>query len=159
MCDSVVTRPSAVTCGLGTRLCVHMYTKLEMVSYATDISCSVPSSLAWLVKSCNYVWGELCTEVWIVFVLQPWWVLKPFLRYFAWRKNTKMALSLLHTFVFSCLSQGFWASIWVLLIIKSLKEEGWVLLADLQLSYMAFALSIAYIECPHNPYLESLPTI
>ena len=39
-----------------------------------------------------------------------------------------MALSLLHTFAFSCLRCGFWPLIWVLVITKALKEEAWTLL-------------------------------
>ena len=39
----------------------------------------------------------------------------------------KMALLLPHAFVFSCLPQGFWASILVLPITEAPKEEGWVL--------------------------------
>ena len=39
----------------------------------------------------------------------------------------KMAILLTHTFAFSCLLRGFWATIWVLLITKALKEEAWAL--------------------------------
>jgi len=35
-----------------------------------------------------------------------------------------MTLSLLDIFAFSCLLQGFWAMILVLVIIKALKKEG-----------------------------------
>ena len=38
-----------------------------------------------------------------------------------------MALSLLHIFAFSCLSRGFLAAIRVLLLMKAIKEEAWVL--------------------------------
>ena len=47
-----------------------------------------------------------------------------------WTKKeriTKMALLLPHTFLFNCLSRGFWPLIWVLLITKALKEEAWAL--------------------------------
>ena len=38
--------------------------------------------------------------------------------------RTKKALSLLHTFAFSCLSQDFWETIGILLIIKHLKRKS-----------------------------------
>ena len=47
--------------------------------------------------------------------------LKPFSRYFVGERIRKMAFLLL---VFSCLPQGFWESILVMLVIEALKEEG-----------------------------------
>ena len=38
-------------------------------------------------------------------------------------RRRKMALMLLHTFAFSCLPCGFWATIWVLLITKHSKSK------------------------------------
>ena len=59
----------------------------------------------------------------------------------------KMALLLPHTFAFSCLLCGFWATMWVLLIMKTLKEEAWELkwaFSVFVVKFYGFCLSIAY---------------
>ena len=65
-----------------------------------------------------------------------------------------MALSQLHTFVFSCLPQGFWVTVWVLLIIKALKERGWVLkyTSVSEVTCICMVICTAYIVRPHHPY-------
>ena len=60
------------------------------------------------------------------------------------KEITKVALSL----AFSCLSRGFSAAICVLLIIKVLKKEGWVLKYTFSIfvgQLYCFCLSIVYI--------------
>ena len=56
----------------------------------------------------------------------------------------KMTLSLLHTFVFNCLSRCFWATAWIFLIIKQTwkRKTGCLnrLLAYLRSSVIAFAV-------------------
>ena len=88
-------------------------------------------------------------------------ILKPFSRY-CWTWIRKVALSLLHTFLFDCLPQGFCITTWVLLIIRYSKRKAGCLnklLAYLWKLY-GFCLSIAYIALPCHPYMyiESLPT-
>jgi len=63
-----------------------------------------------------------------------------------------------HTFLFSCLPQGFWENILVLLIIEALKEEDWVV-KEFVAELYGFCLSIAYIARLRHPYIESLPTV
>ena len=70
--------------------------------------------------------GKILVEVWIHFVLQPCEYLSHSRDIFVEERIRKMAFLLPHTFVFSCLPQGFWESILVLLIIEALKEEGCV---------------------------------
>ena len=63
-------------------------------------------------------------------MLKRRWVLKPFVTYHCWTKfwwDQKWHFSHHTLFVFSHLPRGFWAAILVLLIIKALKEKGWVL--------------------------------
>ena len=61
-----------------------------------------------------------------------------------------MALSLPHTFAFSCLPHGFWPLTWVLLIIKALKGDVWVL--------NVFVVNFCIAHWRHL-YMESLPTL
>ena len=101
----------------------------------------------------RWVIVELRAVISISFVLKWRWALKAVFEISLlqdWRlneerkKNTKMALSLPHTFAFGCLPRRFWATIWVLLITKALKEEAaaWALkiaFSALGWGYTAFA--------------------
>ena len=82
----------------------------------------------------------------ISFVIKWRWELEPFSRYrcltkWSEQERRKMALSVPHTFAFSCLSRGFWALIWVLLISKALVKTRRLnkLLVYLCWSYTTFA--------------------
>ena len=66
--------------------------------------------------------------------------------------------------MFSCLSRGFWANIGVFLIIKALKDGGWVpkypfsiFVAVIWL--LPFGLSIGYIARLRHPYIESTDSL
>ena len=63
-----------------------------------------------------------------------------------------MALSLLHTYAFSCHLHGFWALIWVFLIIKAPKSKAGCL--NKLLAYLLWN----YFTCPPHPYIESQST-
>ena len=106
----------------------------------------------------HWVLVDLRDEIRGSFMLKPQWVLD--LSYCCWTKKkeriTKITLSLLHTFAYNCLPQGSWTTLWVLLIIKALKEEGWVLntlLAYFVVMLYGFCLSIAYIAHLCHPYI------
>ena len=59
--------------------------------------------------------------------------------------------------------EAFWASVWVLMITKALKGEGWVLKQAFRSVFVeklyGFSLSIAYIARLCHPYIESLLTL
>ena len=110
--------------GLGTRLQVRMRTKIEKVQLTASRVCCEQ-----LVKSYGeardqgtfllryesfscYNHGEYLSHSRDIFVGEG---------------IRKMELLLPPTFVFSCVLQGFWKSILVLLIIEAPKEEVWVL--------------------------------
>ena len=92
---SLTPRPMTVVFGFGMRLRARMRTKVEkMASQPTGSSLSVLWQLVKVVLKLrrSYGSGEILVEVWIVFMLQPWWVPKSFSRYFYWRKNKKNGL-------------------------------------------------------------------
>ena len=109
--------------------CAHAYNIKKMTSYATSSRRAVLWT-AFLTRitlklwRCSVVW-KLHTVISINFVLNLKWVLKPFWSYRCLKSGLnkeriwKLPLSLLHTSAFSCLPRGFWALIWVLLIIKA----------------------------------------
>ena len=84
----------------------------------------------WILGYEDAEWLESCAVMSICFVLKSRWVLE-LLSLVEQSHNRerirKMALLLLHSFAFSCIVCGFWATIWVLLITKEPKEEASVL--------------------------------
>ena len=98
----------------------------------------------------------------INFMLKWRWVLEPFSSYHCLtsglnkdRRIQKMELLLPHTFAFSCLLRGFWETLSVLLIIKVLKEEGWVLKLAFNICGESIRLLLKYcIYCASAPSLH-----
>ena len=67
----------------------------------------------------------------------------------------KNGTMLLHTFAFSFLHRGSWATTWVLLITEALKEDALVFKwASIFVKLYSFSLSIG----PRHPYIEIIPT-
>ena len=74
------------------------------------------------------------------------------------RKNTKMALSLPHTFDLAVFYEAFGQLYESLLITKALKAEAWVHKYTFSMFVVilyGFCLSTAYIAHQHHPYMES----
>ena len=89
LCASLIPRPMIVLFGLGTRLHVHMHTKLEngVLRNGQQLQCAV-NGMTWVnfkFWRC-YVSLDLRAEVHIVSVLKSRWVLEPFLSEYGWIK-------------------------------------------------------------------------
>ena len=103
----------------------------------------------------RWVVGKLLAMMSISFVLQSRWVLEPFFSYRCLNKSRneekirKMALLLSHTFAFSCLPNGFWTLIWVLLITK--RMSGCL---NKLLTYLWWSLLLKY-----GTYCASVPSL
>jgi len=152
-----------IVLSLGTRLRVHMRTTFEngVLHNRQQPGSAVNSSidqgeframktLSGRIAPCcdkHQFCDKMTVSTWTIFEIL-------LLNIVVWRKKEerrmrKMAVLLPHTFAFSCLPRGFWALVWVLLIIKALNDEDQVL-------KWAFSISVARRR---HPYIESLPTL
>ena len=138
VCTSLVPKPMTLVIGLRMRLDVHMRTRLKNGvlrngqqpgsagnSFFDYSEFEAMKSLSGWVAACcdeHQFRAKIKVNTWAVFKLSLFEQSRN-----EERRIRKMALLLPHTFVFSCLPCGFWATIWVLLITKTLKEEAWEL--------------------------------